>query len=193
MPPARGDDLGELVVHQAREVRGALAASPRAFPGVVSVTTCRSTPVLVEHPLPVFDVAVPLHDDVVVAGVVQQRVALGVFADRHAGPLRPERAQVRGRVVVVVEVDDRHGGSVMAGVTCRASPLPEIVDGHPDHDQEEPDQAPTAGAPDLIHGDQQRRDDEERGHQVPGQSPQLWRQSGPRLPARQLRRSPAGV
>ena len=61
---------------------------------------------LVEHVLAVVDVAVAPDDDVVVAGIVHARVALGVLIDGDGAVALLQLGEVFGRVVVVVDVDD---------------------------------------------------------------------------------------
>src|SRR5262249_46994978 len=65
---------------------------------------------LVEHRLPVGDVAVAAHHDVVVARVVDDRVARAVGGERERAAGRAQGVQVLRRVVMVVDVDDRHSG-----------------------------------------------------------------------------------
>ena len=86
--------------------RAATAGGSTCVPGVVSEITCRSTPCSSEHLLPVRDVAVAAHHHVVVAGVVHDRIALGVVRDAQRASRRFERVEVLGRVVVIVNVDD---------------------------------------------------------------------------------------
>src|SRR5438876_5830502 len=63
---------------------------------------------LVQHGLAISDVAMTAHSDVVVARVMQNRVAVAV--DRHLNSARSgaERVEIRLRIKVIVEVDDLH-------------------------------------------------------------------------------------
>ena len=75
-------------------------------PGVVKVITCLVMPELVQDVLPVVDVAVALDDDVVVAGVVDPRVTLGVLVHGDRALALLQLVEVFGRVVVVVDVEN---------------------------------------------------------------------------------------
>ena len=97
----------------SRARRTASSADSTWTPGVVRVMTCVSTPSRSITVLPVGDVAMPAHRDVVVAGVVQERVALGVRGHPDARGAAGDRVEVRGRIVMIVNVDDRH--RVVAG------------------------------------------------------------------------------
>src|SRR6185503_3791042 len=70
--------------------------------------------VLIEHVLAVRDVAMPADHDVVIAGVVDDGIALRVVRDLQAASGRPEGIEVLGRVVMVVEVDDLHCGRTLS-------------------------------------------------------------------------------
>jgi hypothetical protein len=64
--------------------------------------------VLGQHLLAVVDVAVAADGDVVIAGVMQAGIAIGIDGDAHGAGARLQRLQVSGRVKVVVEINDSH-------------------------------------------------------------------------------------
>ena len=98
----------ERVVGDRRQLARATAGVSTCVPGVVSVMTCASTPCSSSTVLPVRDVAMAAHHDVVVARIVDDRIAVGVVRDLERAAGRSERVEVLGRVVVIVKVDDRH-------------------------------------------------------------------------------------
>jgi hypothetical protein len=63
---------------------------------------------LVEHVLPVRDVAMPANHHVVVARVMHDRVALGVVRESSGSFPRRKGVEVLRRIVVIVKVDNLH-------------------------------------------------------------------------------------
>src|SRR5579864_815036 len=56
----------------------------------------------------VIDVTMAAHGDVVVAGIVQAGITLGVVGDAHGAGALLDGLDVLRRIVVIVEVNDRH-------------------------------------------------------------------------------------
>ncbi len=100
-------DLRERVVHEAREADGALGRlDVRA--GRRERDHLRVDAFLLEHVLAIRDVAMPAHRDVVVARIVETRIALGVDRQLDDAVARLERVEVFRRIEVVVNVN-QHG------------------------------------------------------------------------------------
>ena len=111
---------------------------------------------LLEHLLAVRDVAMPGDRDVVVAGVVDVRVACRVDRDADDALAGAERVEVLGRIEVVVDVNDRHGSRFGLTETRGA----QVVDGKAgEHDQQSGRALDRLGR-ELIDDDDGRRDDE---------------------------------
>ena len=82
---------------------------------------------LVEHGLAVRDVAMPGDHDVVVAGIVDDRIAVGVDGDVERTARRRERVEVFGRVIVIMEVDDGHGRSIVLRGSAIGDPCDRVI------------------------------------------------------------------
>ena len=95
-----------------------------------------------EHLLAVFDDAMARHDDVVVARVVQHRVAVVIFAVADITRSLFDGFEVGGWIVVIVKIDDRHRLLLSR---------PQIVDGESDENEREPGQALSRALNDLIY------------------------------------------
>ena len=103
-------DAREGVVHKAREAHGAVGRlDVRA--GRRERDDLRVHALLLEHGLPVRDVAMAAHRDVVVTGIVNARIAFGVDRDFDGAVSRLEGIQVFGRIEVVVDVNQHVEGN----------------------------------------------------------------------------------
>ena len=69
-------------------------------------------PQLVQYAEPVGNIPVAAHHDVVVARIVHDRIARVVVRDLQTAARRLERLQVLRRVIVIVKIDDAHGGTL---------------------------------------------------------------------------------
>ena len=103
------------------------------MPGVVKVMICVSTPSLLEHVLAIRDVAVAAHRDVVVARIVETRIALGVDRELDGAVAGLERVEVFGRIEVVVDVNQH----VVEFARVEDLRKPDKVDGQPGGNEEE--------------------------------------------------------
>src|SRR5689334_14869557 len=78
----------------------------------------------------VVNVAMTAHGNVVVAGIVQQRITFVVMRDANRAGSALERTEIRRRIVMVMEVNDRHASSLRScsGATTRnrSAPPPAI-------------------------------------------------------------------
>src|ERR1700688_1307724 len=114
-PALVADHRGEGVVDQAGQPHR-LRRRLHVGPGSGQAQHLGVHPQLLQQLLAVVDVVVAADGDVVVARVVQARVALGVDGDPHIGVAGAQRVEVRRRVEVVVAVDHGHGRKGTSGV-----------------------------------------------------------------------------
>ena len=73
---------------------------------------------LSQHAFAIRDIAMSAHRNVVVAGIVKDRIAFNIDCDAHAARSRSKRIEVSLRVEVIVEVDDPHQSSVTVKYTA---------------------------------------------------------------------------
>ena len=76
------------------------------------------------------------HQDVVVAGGVQDRVAVFVFGHRVCARSLPDLVDVPGRIDMVVKIDDGHGACLscpLAYVSAPVQRIEEQLEGAVDH------------------------------------------------------------
>ena len=109
MPAARLDRLPELVVHHRRE-RRRVARRLDVRPRRRQRHDLHRHAVFVEHILPVREVAMSADGNVVVARVMQVRIAVFIDGDLDAALSRLQRLHVSRWVVMVVKVDHGHEG-----------------------------------------------------------------------------------
>ncbi len=103
----------------SRAKRTARSGGSTCVPGVVNVMHLRVDAFLLEHALAIRDVAMSAHGDVVVAGIVQARIALGVDRQLDGAVAGLERVEVLGRIEVVVNVN-QHVVAVGEWRVCEA-------------------------------------------------------------------------
>ena len=77
--------------------------------------------VIDQHLLAVIDIAMAGDADVVIAGVEDARIAVGIDGDFDGAGPGAERVEIGRRIVVVVEVDDRHDGGEEEILSCKGA------------------------------------------------------------------------
>src|SRR5262249_29393748 len=70
--------------------------------------------VLRQNLLAILDVAMPANGDVVIARIVNERIALGVDRDADRARPRPQRVQICRRIKMVVKINDRQRGPFLS-------------------------------------------------------------------------------
>src|SRR5581483_10476117 len=108
------NDAREIVVDDARKsVRDLRRLDVRA--GCGQRYDLRINAVVLEHPLSGRDVAMPGDGDVVVAGIVDFRIPLGVVFHGYAAFAALQGVEVRGGIEVIVDVYDAHEQRLAVG------------------------------------------------------------------------------
>ena len=127
--PSRLHGFAEFVVDKRGELRGALRRldlrTRRGQRGDL-----HGDAVLVEHIGAIREIAVAAHGDVVVAGVMDHRIAVRIGRHPHAAAARSQGVEILRWVVVVVEINYRHltdSGSVTIGVGVNSDPGPTLT------------------------------------------------------------------
>ncbi len=105
----RAHHLRERVVHQRRKFHG-VCGRFHVRPGSRQRNHLHVDAVFCEFAFAKIDVAMPAHRDVVIAGIMQPRIALRVEINFHHARTRAQRIQIRRRIVMIVNINNRHSG-----------------------------------------------------------------------------------